>query len=178
MRRCRKMISVIMLMVMLVSLLPTGAMAAEAPTGATNEVASVEEPQGNTDEAKNEDITNGETDKTEDSSTDTSDSGAKENDGTNDVVPTDGTAVETTDEDPAEGTNTEDAGLGNTSTEDAGLGNTSTEIAAEVEPVDQTVKKDEKAAGGGDLFEYIKMFKKLNDEKIKSMIDAFKNAVL
>ncbi|MBP3883294.1 MAG: Cna B-type domain-containing protein [Lachnospiraceae bacterium] len=155
MRRCRKMISVIMLMVMLVSLLPTGAMAAEAPTGATNEVAAVEEPQGNTDEAKNEDITNGETDKTEDSSTDTSDFGAKENDGTNDVVPTDGTAVETTDEDPAEGTNTEDAGLGNTSTEDAGLGNTSTEIAAEVEPTDQTVKKDEKAAGETNLKAYL-----------------------
>jgi len=33
-----------MLMVMLVSLLPSGALAAEAPTGATNEVASVEEP--------------------------------------------------------------------------------------------------------------------------------------
>ena len=44
MRKCRKMISVIMLMVMLVSLLPSGALAAEAPTGATNEVASVEEP--------------------------------------------------------------------------------------------------------------------------------------
>ena len=41
MRRCRKLISVIMLMVMLVSLLPSGAMAAEAPTGATNEVAAV-----------------------------------------------------------------------------------------------------------------------------------------
>ena len=33
-----------MLMVMLVSLLPSGALAAEAPTGATNEVAAVEEP--------------------------------------------------------------------------------------------------------------------------------------
>ena len=44
MRKCRKMISVIMLMVMLVSLLPSGALAAEAPTGATNEVAAVEEP--------------------------------------------------------------------------------------------------------------------------------------
>ena len=33
MRRCRKMISVIMLMVMLVTQLPSGALAVEAPTG-------------------------------------------------------------------------------------------------------------------------------------------------
>ena len=150
MRRCRKMISVIMLMVMLVSLLPSGAMAAEAPTGATNEVASVVEPQGNTDEAKNEDITNGETDKTEDSSADTSVSDVNENDPTEgdviDVVPADDTTEETTDEDPTEGV----------TVEDAGLGKTSTEIAAEVEPTDKTVKKDEKAAGDStDLIELL-----------------------
>ena len=49
MRKCRKMISVIMLMVMLVSLLPSGALAAEPPTGEMTETTAVEEPQGDMD---------------------------------------------------------------------------------------------------------------------------------
>ena len=98
-----------------------------------------------------------------------------------DVVPADETTEETTDEDPTEGVTEDDAGLGNTLTEvaaeeepndgktaeDAGLGNTSTETAAVVEPTEQTVEKEEKAAGG-DIVDYVgkdKLTVKLYKEK-------------
>lgn len=144
MRKCRKMISVIMLMVMLVSLLPSGALAAEAPTGATNEVASVEEPtevepatgeteetlpvESKTDGTENED--NNETSNTEGTS-----EGAPVSDDNEKDPAEDGTIGTAKSEEPTEG-----------NAENAGLGETSTEIAAAVEPVDETVNKEAKAA--------------------------------
>lgn len=142
MRKCRKMISVIMLMVMLVSLLPSGALAAEAPTGATNEVASVEEPtevepatgeteetlpvESKTDGTENED--NNETSNTEGTS-----EGAPVSDDNEKDPAEDGTIGTAKSEEPTEG-----------NAENAGLGETSTEIAAAVEPVDETVKNLQK----------------------------------
>ena len=144
MRKCRKMISVIMLMVMLVSLLPSGALAAEAPTGATNEVAAVEEPtevepatgeteetlpvESKTDGTENED--NNETSNTEGTS-----EGAPVSDDNEKDPAEDGTIGTAKSEEPTEG-----------NAENAGLGETSTEIAAAVEPVDETVNKEAKAA--------------------------------
>ena len=161
MRRCRKMISVIMLMVMLVSLLPTGAMAAEAPTGATNEVAAVEEP------TEVEPVT-GETEETLPAETKTD---GTENEGDNETTITEGTSegapvsdgTEATGEATDGGTN-EAASVGEPSngensseaaTDAAGIGMTSYEIAPVVEPVE----KEAKAADDtdrGDLFEYVR----------------------
>ena len=178
MRKCRKMISVIMLVVMLVSLLPSGAMAAEIPDGGANDAIAVEQPESNTDVEENEEIKSEGTDKSEEipantSVSDVNDEGepAAEAEA---VEPADGDvtdvvlADETTEEEPTEGVTAEDAGLGNTSTEiaaeeepadgktaeDAGLGKTSTETAVVVEPTEQTVEKEEKAAAT-DLVEYI-----------------------
>ena len=161
MRRCRKMISVIMLMVMLVSLLPTGAMAAEAPTGATNEVAAVEEPTG-------VEPATGETEETLPAETKTD---GTENEGDNETTITEGTSEgasvsdgteatgEATDggtneaasvEEPSNGENSSEA-----ATDAAGIGMTSYEIAPVVEPVE----KEAKAADDtdrGDLFEYVR----------------------
>lgn len=153
MKRCRKMISLIMLVVMLVSLLPSGAMAVEAPAGGTDGAVTVEEPQTETDAEENEGITNEETDKSEEVLADTSVSDDKEKDPSED-----GTIGTANSGEPTDG-NTENAGMGETSTEiaaeeehsentteNAGMGETSTEIAAAVEPVDETVNKDAKAA--------------------------------
>ena len=125
MRKCRKMISVIMLMVMLVSLLPSGALAAEAPTGATNEVAAVEEP------TEVEPAT-GETEETlpVESKTD-----GTENEDNNETSNTEGTSEGA----PVSDDNEKDPA------EDGTIGTAKSEEAA-VEPVDETVNKEAKAA--------------------------------
>ncbi len=155
MRKCRKMISVIMLMVMLVSLLPSGALAAEAPTGATNEVAAVEEP------TEVEPVT-GETEETLPAKTKTD---GTENEGDNETTITEGTSegasVSDGTEETASGTEiTEASTAGVTSaevasevepTEASAAGETSVEVAPVVEPVD----KEEKYAAPIDLTPYI-----------------------
>ena len=155
MRKCRKMISVIMLMVMLVSLLPSGALAAEAPTGATNEVAAVEEP------TEVEPAT-GETEETLPAETKTD---GTENEGDNETTITEGTsegasvsdATESTGEATDSGTNeiaTVEEPSENSSgsaTEAAGIGETSVEIAPVVEPVE----KEAKDAGETNLYDYV-----------------------
>lgn len=153
MRKCRKMISVIMLMVMLVSLLPSGALAAEAPTGATNEVAAVEEPM-------EVEPATGETEETLPAETKTD---GTENEGDNETTITEGTSEgasvsdgteasgEATDGGTNEAVSVEEPSNGEYSseaaTDAAGIGMTSYEIAPVVEPVE----KETKAAGGSVL---------------------------
>ena len=152
MRKCRKMISVIMLMVMLVSLLPSGALAAEAPTGEMTETTAVEEPQGdmdveaveepgNEDSQDSSDASGGEAAVPEDPSEGASDSDVSQEPGeiTEDIQEEAGGAA-TTSEVAAEAEPSEDAGLGETSVEAA--------------PVEEPVEKAAAMAAAKDLKKY------------------------
>ena len=140
MRNCRKMISVIMLMAMLVSLLSSGALAAEAPTGATNEVASVKEP-GNEDAQDPSDASGGEAAVPEDPSAGASFSDVSQEPGeiTEDIQEEAGGAA-TTNEVAAEVEPSDDAGPGETSVEAA--------------PVEEPVEKAAAMAAAKDLKKY------------------------
>ena len=127
MRKCRKMISMIMLMVMLVSLTPYQALAAEAPTGNTStETAAVEEPQTTGTEGD----ANMETPAPEDSSEGTSVSDAVDKDAEKEV------------EEPADATSSAATTTETAAEEEPTDGITSTEIA----PVEETIEKEEMAA--------------------------------
>ena len=155
MRKCRKMISLIMLMVMLVSLLPSGALAAEAPTGEMTETTAVEEPQGDadaevveeTEEPGNEDgqdpsdASGGEAAVSEDPS-----AGAS----VSDVSQEPGEISEDIQEEAGGAATTSEVAAEVEPSEDAGLGETSVEVA----PVEEPVEKAAAMAAAKDLKTY------------------------
>ena len=153
-RKCRRIVSVIMLMVLLTTLLPSGAMAAEAPADGTNEIVAVEEPQSNPNQAAQNENNVEETDKSEETMTDKSVFGGTEdpNEGRN--------TKEAEVEEPDEGKTTEIAEV-----EEPDEGKT-TETAEAVEPAKDTAEKNaepESASlkasndknGPSDLSEYV-----------------------
>ena len=162
MRKCRKMISVIMLVVMLVSLLPSGAMAAEIPDGGANDAIAVEQPESNTDVEENEEIKSEGTDKSEEIPANTSVSDVKVEDGTDGVSKNEEPTDLSKDEEATEG-DTENSGLYKTTTEiaaeeeptedgteNAGTGESTTDMTVEVNPAEETVIKEAKSASSYD----------------------------
>ena len=146
MRKCRKMISVIMLMVMLVSLLPSGALAAEAPSGSVTEEATAPE------EVQNDTV---QPDDKEDSKVDEDTSSAEETDEPTDQTHDDEMA-ESSEGDSATFDASEEEADGAAAKENSGIADTeepaNTENAAVIEPTNETVANDAMNADSTEIY--------------------------